>query len=182
MAIKATIYKAQLKLADMDRGVYANHSLTLARHPSETDERLMVRLLAFALHAPADDAGGALEFGAGLSDADEPDLWQRDLTGAVTHWIEIGQPDERRLLRAAGRAGRVTVIAYSAAAPIWWSGIASRLSRAANVAVWQLPAAESQALAELVERGMQIQCNVQEGAVWIGRGERSVELTPVRLK
>jgi uncharacterized protein YaeQ len=182
MAIKSTIYKAQLQLADMDRGVYADHSLTLARHPSETDERMMVRLLTFALHAPADDADGALEFGAGLSDADEPDLWQRDLTGAVTHWIEIGQPDERRLLRAAGRAERVTVVCYSSAAPIWWNGIASRLTRAPNIAVWQLPAHESQALADLAERGMQIQCNVQEGTVWVGRGERSVEVTPVRLK
>jgi uncharacterized protein YaeQ len=182
MAIKATIYKAHLQLADMDRGIYADRSLTLARHPSETDERLMVRLLAYALNAPADDDDGALEFGAGLSDADEPDLWQRDLTGAVTHWIEVGQPDERRLLRASGRAERVSVIVYSAAAPIWWKGIETRISRAANVAVWQLPATESQALGELAERGMQIQCNVQDGTAWIGSGERSVEITPVRLK
>ncbi|MGE3652195.1 MAG: YaeQ family protein [Reyranellaceae bacterium] len=182
MAIKATIYKAQLQLADMDRGIYADHALTLARHPSETDERLMVRLLAFALNAPADNDAGALEFGAGLSDADEPDLWQRDLTGAVTHWIEIGQPDERRLLRAAGRAGRVSVIVYSAAAPIWWKGIDSRIARASNIAVWQIPAHESQALAKLAERGMQIQCNVQDGTAWIGSGKRTVDVTPVRLK
>ena len=182
MAIKATIYKAQLQLADMDRGIYADHSLTLARHPSETDERMMVRLLAYALNVPADDDAGALAFGAGVSDADEPDLWQRDLTGAVTHWIEIGQPDERRLLRASGRAERVTVIVYSAAAPIWWKGIENRITRASNIAVWQIPADESQALAELAERGMQLQCNVQDGTAWIGSGARSVEVTPVRLK
>ncbi len=182
MAIKAMIYKAQVQLADMDRGIYADLSLTLARHPSETDERLMVRLLAFALNAPADNDAGALEFGAGLSDADEPDLCQRDLTGAVTHWIEIGQPDERRLLRAAGRAERVSVILYSAAAPIWWKGIESLIARASNIAVWQFPAHESRALAELAERGMQIQCNVQDGTAWIGSGTHTVEVTPVRLK
>lgn len=182
MALKATIHKANLRIADIDRGLYADHALTLARHPSETDERMMVRLLAFALHVPPDDHDGRLEFGPGLSDADEPDLWQRDLTGAVRHWIEIGQPDERRLLRASGRAERVTVISYAAATPIWWRGIESRITRATNIAVWQLPAAESQALAGLAERGMQLDCNVQDGTAWIGSGERSVEVTPVRLK
>ena len=110
MALKATIFKATLQLADMDRGLYVDHAVTLARHPSETDERMMVRLLAYALHAPADTRDGALEFAKGLWDSDEPELWQKDLTGQIVHWIDIGQPDERRLLRASGRAARVTVL------------------------------------------------------------------------
>jgi uncharacterized protein YaeQ len=182
MALKATIFKATLQLADMDRGVYVDHAVTLARHPSETDERMMVRLLAYALHAPADTQHGALEFAKGLWDTDEPELWQKDLTGQIVHWIDVGQPDERRLLRASGRAGRVTAIAYGTGAPIWWSGIANRIARAANVDVWQIPAPQAQALAGLAQRGMQLQVSVQDGSVWVGDGERSVEIVPQRLK
>lgn len=181
MALKATIFKASVQLADMDRGVYADHALTIARHPSETDERMMVRLLAFALNVPADDHDGALEFAKGLSDTDEPDLWQRDLTGRIVQWIECGQPDERRLLRAAGRADRVVVVAYGSSTPIWWSGLKGRIARAANITVWQLQPAQSQALGELVQRTMTLQVNVQDGHVFVGDGARSVELAPVRL-
>jgi len=182
MALKATIFKAGLQIADMDRSVYTDHALTIARHPSETDERLMVRLLAFGLNVPADDHDGALEFGKGMSDADEPDLCQRDLTGRIVHWLEVGQPDDRRLLRAAGRAERVSVVAYSASAPIWWNGIASKVARAANLSVWQVPAAQSQALAGLVQRTMQLQLTVQDGTAWLGDGAQSVELTLERLQ
>src|SRR5664279_1025335 len=104
MALKATIFRAELAVADLDRNYYGTHSLTLARHPSETDERMMVRLLAFALHA--DDA---LAFGRGLAAEDEADLVQKDLTGAIRLWIDVGLPDERSLRRAAGRAARVVV-------------------------------------------------------------------------
>ena len=182
MALKATIFKARVQLADMDRGLYADHALTLARHPSETDERLLMRVLAFALNVPADDRDGTLEFGKGLSDTDEPDLWHRDLTGRIRHWIEVGQPDEKRLLRAAGRADQVTVYAYAASTPIWWSGIANRIARAANVHVWQVDAAQSQALAALAQRTMHLQVSVQDGTTWVGDGERSVEITPRRLE
>ena len=181
MALKATIFKAQLQLADMDRKVYADHAVTLARHPSETDERMMVRLLAFALHVPVDTMGGALEFAKGLWDPDEPELWHKDLTGQIVHWIEVGQPDDRRLMKASGRAERVTVLSYSQSAPIWWSGIATKITRADNIAVWQIPASESQALSELAERSMQLQVTVQDGTVWVSRGDRSVEITPLRL-
>jgi uncharacterized protein YaeQ len=181
MALKATIFKARVQLADMDRGLYADHALTLARHPSETDERLLMRVLAFALNVPADDRDGTLESGKGLSDADEPDLVHRDLTGQVRHWIEIGQPDDKRLLRAAGRADRVSVYAYAASTPIWWSGIANKVARAANLEVWQVDAAQSQALAALVQRTMNLQVTVQDGTAWVGDGETSVEVTPLRL-
>lgn len=181
MALKATVFKATLQLADMDRGRYGEHAVTLARHPSETDERMMVRLLAYALEAPADAGDGALAFAKGLWDPDEPELWQKDLTGRIVHWIDIGQPDERRLLRASGRAERVSVFSHGASTPIWWSGLASKLARTHNVAVWQIPNAQAQALATLARRGMQLQVNVQDGLVWVGDAERSVEIEPLRL-
>ena len=181
MALKATIFKAQLQVADMDRHHYADHAVTLARHPSETDERMMVRLLAYALHVPVDGENGTLEIAKGLWDPDEPELWHKDLTGQIVQWIDVGQPDERRLMKASGRAERVTVLGYSASVPIWWSGIATKITRARNIEVWQIAASESQALAELAERSMQLQVTVQDGTVWISNGTRSVEITPLRL-
>lgn len=181
MALKATIHKAHLQLADMDRGIYTDHALTIARHPSETDERMMVRLLAYALHAPADNDQGGLELAKSLWDTDEPDLWHKDLTGRIVHWIDVGQPDDKRLMKACGRAERVSVLSYSASTPLWWSAIRSKLSRARNLSVWQLRADESAALAGLAERSMQLQVTVQDGRVWVGNGARSVEIEPQRL-
>ena len=176
MALKATIYKAQLQIADMDRGIYGDHALTLAQHPSETEERMMVRLLAYALNVPADTHRGALVFARGLADTDEPDLWQLDLTGQLVHWIEVGQPDERRMLRAASRADQATFISYSASTPFWWASVKNKLTRTERLAVWQLPAEQSAALATLAQRSMQILVTVQDGLVWFNDGQRSVEL------
>jgi uncharacterized protein YaeQ len=181
MALKATIFKAHLQIADMDRSVYADHPLTLARHPSETDERMMVRVLAYALHVPGDGRNGTLEFAKGLWDTDEPELWHRDLTGRIVHWIDVGQPDERRILKASGRAERVTVVSHGQSTPIWWAGIASRLTRARNIEVWQFPAAQAQALGALARRSMQLQLSVQDGVVFVSSDEGSVDLEPVRL-
>lgn len=182
MALKSTIYKAGLQIADMDRQVYGDHTLTLALHPSETEERLLVRLLAFALHVTGDDLRGTLQFARGLSDTDEPDLWQKDLTDQIVHWIEVGQPDERRLSKACGRAERVTLYCYSAAALIWWAGIETKLTRLRNLEVWQIPAEQSQALAALAQRSMQWQLTIQDGQVWVsGDGARTVEVQPQPL-
>jgi uncharacterized protein YaeQ len=181
MALKATIYKATLQLADMDRNVYGDHGVTIARHPSETDERMMMRLLAFALNVPADNDNGALEFAKSLWDTDEPDLWQKDLTGQVMQWIEVGQPDDKRLMKASPRAERVVVYSFSHSTPIWWNGIATKITRARNLAVWQVPADQSQALAALAQRTMQLQVTVQDGTVWVGDGTRSIEVAPQRL-
>jgi len=181
MALKATIFKASLQIADMDRGLYADHALTLARHPSETDERMMIRMLAFALNVPADNHRGTLEFAKGLWDTDEPDLWHKDLTGQILQWIDVGQPDDKRLMRASGRSGQVCVYSFSASTPIWWNAIATKLTRARNLAVWRVDAAQSQELATLAQRSMQLQVTVQDGTVWVGDGQRSVEITPQRL-
>lgn len=162
MALKATIYKADLQIADMDRNYYAEHGLTIARHPSETDERVMIRVLAFALHASE-----ALTFTKGLFDTDEPDLWQKDLTGAIQTWIEIGQPDEKRLMKACGRAEQVYVYSYSATSHIWWKGIANKLDRARNLTVVNIPAEASAGLERLAKRAMQLQCTIQDAQVWL---------------
>lgn len=177
MALKSTIYKANLQVADMDRNYYADHALTIARHPSETDERMMIRVLAFALQAAE-----GLAFGRGLSDEDEPDLWRRDLTGAIEQWLEVGQPDERRLLKASGRAGQVVVYSYSNSTDIWWKGLENKLTRARNLEVWKIPAEESAELAALAERSMQLQVTVQEGEVWVGNGDKVAHLRPLQLK
>ena len=163
------------------RGVYADHNVIIARHPSETDERMMIRLLAFALNVPGDDKRGNLEFAKDLWDVDEPALWHKDYSDAVLHWIDVGQPDDKRLMRAAGRAGRVSVFSFSSSTPVWWKSIATKLTRAANLVVWQIEAAQSQALAKLAQRGMQLQVTVQDGTVWMSSGTDSVEITPRRL-
>ena len=181
MALKATIYKAHLQLADMDRQVYGDHAVTIARHPSETDERMMMRLLAFALNVPADNNNGALEFAKDLWDTDEPALWQKDLTEQIVQWIDVGQPDEKRIMRASPRADRVAVYSYSASTPIWWSGIETRITRAANLTVWQIDPEQSQALAAMAQRTMQLQLSVQDAHVWVSNGTDTIEVVPRRL-
>jgi uncharacterized protein YaeQ len=174
MAPKATIYKAELQISDMDRGYYATHALTLAQHPSETDERLMVRLLAFALHADE-----RLEFGRGLSTDDEPDLWRKSLTGEIEQWIELGQPDEQRIRKACGRARQVVVITYSGrGADIWWDKIATGLARSKNLTVIDIPTATVQALSALANRNMQLQCLIQDGHTQLMSETSTVTVEP----
>ena len=171
MALKSTIFKAELAIADMERHYYRDHALTLARHPSETDERLMVRLMAFALLADE-----RLEFGKGLSDTDEPDLWQKDYTDAIETWVEVGLPDERRIVRAAGRAGRVVVLAYGGnAAKIWWKGVETKLTRLSNLTVLNLPPEATRALTELAQRSMRLQVAIQEGHVLVTSEQGTAE-------
>jgi len=181
MAQKATVCKAAVQLADVDRAVYGDHLVTLARHPSETDERMMIRLLAFALNVPADDHAGTLDFAKGMWEPEEAELWQKDLTGRLVHWIEVGQPEERRLVKASGRADRVSVYAFSHGAPAWWAGLSTRVARAGNVDAWLVPSEQSRELALLAQRNMQLQVNRQDGIVWVADGNRSVEIHPRRL-
>ena len=172
MALKSTIFKAELGIADISRGYYRDHALTIARHPSETDERMMVRLLAFALHA--DDA---LAFGRGLSTDDEPDIWQRDPTGAVQRWIEVGLPEERELRKACGRAREVHVLAYGGrAVDIWWQAARAKLERQDRLGVSDVPLEASRALAELAARSMRLQVTIQEGHVLVANDTTSVSI------
>jgi uncharacterized protein YaeQ len=181
MALKATIYKANVSFSDLDRNVYSDHVLTIARHPSETEERLMIRLLAFVLHAPASNDHGSLEFSKDMWEPDGAALTQYDLTGLLMQWIELGQPEERRLMQACGRSKHVTVYSFSTTTPTWWAAIKDRFSRVKNLTVWQIPSAQSQALGALATRSMELQVTLQDGGLWVGVGDASVEVTPVRL-
>ena len=173
MALRATVYKADLHIADNDRSYYASHALTVARHPSETDERMMIRLLAFALFAGEDDG---LEFTRGLSETDEPDLWRKDLTGAIQLWVETGLPDERRILKACGKSGHVAVVSYGRNAELWWQGVAPKLDRAGNLRVYQLDTSGTQALAAMAARKMSLNINIQDSTAWISDDTGAAEV------
>ena len=152
MAIKATIFKTNLQIADMERHYYQDHALTLARHPSETDERLMVRLLVFALHAHE-----YLEFGQGMTDDDEADLWLKDLTGAIQLWIDVGLPDEKLIRKACGRASQVIVYTYGGRiADMWFAQNSSQFERLRNLTVINLPVETTRTIARLAQRTMQL--------------------------
>jgi uncharacterized protein YaeQ len=170
MALRATIFKAELSVADIDRGYYADHALTIARHPSETDERMMVRVLAFALHASE-----RLQFGRGLSAEGEADLWERDLTGSIEHWIDLGLPDERDVRKACGRARAVDVLAYGGRpVEMWWAGVRDALERQERLAVRELPLEASKALANLADRSMNLQVTIQDGHISITGHDTSI--------
>lgn len=175
MALKATVVKAELQISDMDRHYYAIHQLTLAQHPSETDERLMVRLLAFVLYA--DDR---LEFGRGLSNDEEPDLWRRNYTDDIQLWIDLGQPDESRIRKACGRSEQVVVVNYSGrSGDIWWDRIGSSLARSKNLTVIDIPVAVVESLVTLIQRGMRLNCLVQDGELQLMSDTINVTLRPV---
>ena len=186
MATKSTIFKATLQIADIDHSYYADHALTLARHPSETDERMMIRLAALAMNAwqlqSVCNGDGTLAFGAGLSDPNEPDVWLRDFTGQTRVWIEVGQPDEKPLIRACGKADQVLVYAFHHAAEVWWRGIQDKLVRTRNLSVWRVPAQASQALAALAQRSMQLQATVLDAALTFSDATQSVDLNCERWR
>jgi uncharacterized protein YaeQ len=185
MALKSTIYKAVVDISDIDHGHYEQHSLTLACHPSETEERMMVRLAAFALkaHTVHTECQGTatLGFGAGLSDPDDPDLRLADYTGRTRLWIEVGQPDERALTRASSRSDRVCVYAFSASADVWWSLLEPKLPRQAKLEIWRLQSDTTRRLATLAGRSMSLQATIQDGVLMIGNAAELVTLEPERL-
>jgi uncharacterized protein YaeQ len=178
MAIKATIFKANLQIADMERHYYQDHALTLARHPSETDERMMVRLLAFTLHAHE-----YLEFGQGMTNYEEADLWRRDLIGSIELWIDVGIPDEKLIRKACGRAGQVVVYCYGGrVADMWFTQNSAQFERQKNLTIINLPVESTNALAKLAQRTMDLQCTIQDGQVWLSDGDASVQVERVALK
>jgi uncharacterized protein YaeQ len=186
MAIKSTIFKANLQMADIDHGYYADHALTLARHPSETDERMMVRLVALAIHAhelnDTCNGDGTLAFGAGLSDPEDPDVSLTDFTGRKRIWIEVGQPEDKPLSKACSKADTVAVYCFHHAAEVWWKGIANKLTRMDKLQVWRIPTVAAQALISMAERSMQLQATVQEGALTLSSTQGSVVIEPERWK
>ena len=186
MAIKSTIFKANVQIADIDHGYYADHALTLARHPSETDERMMVRLVALSLQAhqlqDMCNGDGVLAFGAGLSDPDEPDVMLTDFTGRKRLWIEVGQPEEKPLLKACSKADQVMLYGCSSSGEVWWKIMQNKLIKPTSLQVWRIPSHASQDLAKLAERSMQLQATVQEGVVMMSNGSTTVDIECERWK
>lgn len=172
MALKSTICKADVQISNMDTHYYAQHSLTLAQHPSETEERLMLRILAFMLHA-----SDALEFGKGLSNEEEAALWEKDLTDHVLLWIEVGTPDEKRIRKACHKADQVIIYAYGGrAVPLWWQQTQKALGRFDNLRIINVPKETSDALTAMHERTMQLQCTIQDGGIWISNNKDTVQV------
>lgn len=178
MAQNATIYKVELSVSDMDRHYYETHKLTIAKHPSETDERLMVRILAFALNAHEN-----LEMTKGLSTDDEPDIWQKSLSGELDVWVALGLPSEKVMRQSCGKALKVMVYPYGGKpAEIWWDKIKNSVIRFDNLQVMNLSEQDTAALSKLAARAMKVQVNIQEGDVMVSVGDTIVYVTPLTWK
>jgi len=173
MALKSTIYKADCQIADMDRGYYAPHNLTIALHPSETEERMMVRLVAFVLNAHEH-----LQFSKGLSSEDEPDIWQKSLTDDIELWIDVGMPDEKRIRKASNRAEQALVYTYGGRNNVWWNQIENKLTRFNNIKIINLPKTDTDQLAPLIKRSMQLQISLQDGQIWLSDEQHTAHITP----
>lgn len=176
MALKPTIYKARIELADSDRNCFETLSVTLAKHPSETLERLAARLLAYCLNYAR-----GLEFTKGISTADEPDLWQHSDHGEIEHWIEVGQPEEPRLRKACGRARTVSVYAFAKSAPTWWKLNGEAISALPRLQVWQFDWDEVCSAAQLLDRTGQLTASIVGGIMYLDNGSASTSLEPVPL-
>ena len=176
MALKPTIYKAQINLADSDRNCFEELSLTVAKHPSETIERMTARLLAYCINS-----GRGLEFTKGLSTADEPDIWQHSDSGEIEHWVELGQPEEPRLRKACGKAKSVSVYAFGKSADTWWKLNGDAISALPRVQIWQLPWAEVQAASQMMNRTMKLGLSIVGGTLYLDDGSSSVALEPSLL-
>ncbi|MBB3713731.1 uncharacterized protein YaeQ [Limimaricola variabilis] len=178
MAPNATIYKAELSISDMDRHYYETHKLTIAKHPSETEERLMIRIFAFALNAHE-----CLEMTKGISTDDEPDIWQKSLSGELDVWVALGLPSEKVMRQSCGKASKVIVYPYGGrAAEMWWDKVKNSTARFDNLQVVGLPKTETDALAKLASRAMKLQVNIQDGEVMVSVGDSIVYVNPAEWK
>ncbi|MFC3153444.1 YaeQ family protein [Litoribrevibacter euphylliae] len=178
MALKATIFKAQVQISDLDRHYYNEHELTLARHPSETDQRMMTRLIAFALNAHPE-----LTFTKGLSTREEPDLWQKSLQGDIDLWIELGQPDEKRLRKACSQSEHVIIYSLdNSTFNSWWQGVGPKVDHLANLTVCQLPTEPIETLSEALGRNLNLQATIQDQQLWLSLDDANVEIHPTIIK
>ena len=177
MALKSTIFKTTVQISDMDRNYYADHALTIARHPSETDQRMMLRLLVFCLYASE-----TLAFTKGLSTDDEPDLWVKNDSGEIDLWIDLGLPDEKRIRKACGRSKKVILLTYNQRSfDVWWKQIEIKLQRFNNLSVVHIDDGAMIQLESLVQRTMQLQCSIQDGEVWLSDEATSIHIQPKDL-
>ena len=178
MALKATIFKATLSISDLNRNYYEEHSLTLARHPSETDQRMMFRLVAYVLNAEEH-----LEYTRGISGEDEPDLWEKSLSGEIKHWIDLGQPDEKRIRQACAKAQRVSIYTYqkNAALP-WYEGIQNKIQRFDNLEIIHLATLDKASIETMVDRSMKLSCTIQDDQIWLDNGKSNLRVEYKALK
>ena len=177
MALKAKIYKATINLADMDREYYDTINLTIAQHPSETDQRMMVRLIAFILNAHED-----LQFGKGLSDEDEAAIWQINYSSVIDLWVELGQIDNKRLKKACSRSKKVKLYCYGSSVDIWWSQNQSKMRQFEQLTIEQFSTETTDALVKLVDRNMDFQCSIQDGQLWLNSGDETLLIETISLK
>jgi uncharacterized protein YaeQ len=175
MALRPTIFKVKVALSDLVREVYDELDLTVARHPSETDARMMARVLAYAL-----EAEDGLAFGRGLSDTDEPDLWTHTLDGRVDHWIEVGEPAAKRIRQARPLAERLTIYAFNDKADAWWDREGREIERL-GARVRRLDTAAVDALAALVERTLRTSVTVSEESAYVTTDAGAVEVPWIEL-
>lgn len=172
MALKATIYKANVNVADMDRNVFLDNSLTLARHPSETEERLMLRLLAWLCHASE-----RLQFTRGLSAEDEPEIWRLNDHNGIEEWIDLGLPEEKRIKKACNRSASVVLYTYNArAAAVWWQQQQGKLSQQKNLTIRFIDDQQLAALAAFAGRSMTLQATLQDGTIWLSDENNHLEV------
>ena len=178
MALKSTIFKAEIQITDMDRNYYHDHQLTIAQHPSENDARMMVRILAFALQASA-----SMQLTKGLSTDDEPDVWQKSLSDEIEVWIDLGHPDEKRIRKACGRAKQVFIYTYQGrSSSTWWAQHQHKLNRFDNFNLIHIDESSVQALSDMTERSMRLQCTIQDEQLWFSNGDTAIEIAPQHWK
>ena len=178
MAQKATIYKVELSVSDMDRNYYETHNLTVAKHPSETNERLMVRILSFALNAHE-----KLEFSKGISSDNEPDIWQKSLSGELDLWVTLGLPSEKIVRQSCGKSNKVIIYCYGGrTAEMWWEKIQNSTTRFENLQVINFLEKDTSELEKQASRSMRLQINIQDGDVMVGVEDRIVYVTPIKWK
>jgi uncharacterized protein YaeQ len=176
MALKPKIFKVNIQIADMDRHYYNDHLLTIAQHPSETDERMMVRILAFALNA-----NDSLSFAEGISDPSQADLWDKDYNEQIKLWISVGLPDGKLIRKAVSRADQVIIYSYGGrTAEIWWSKL--KLGSYQNLRVINLADKDTKDLATMLSRGMKMNFTIQEGEIMVANESTSLNLAPQILK
>jgi len=173
MALGATILKADINISNMDRHYYAEHNLTIAQHPSETNTRMMLRLLCFALHADQD-----LSFTKGLSTDDEPDIWIKSLTNEINLWIDLGQPDEKRIRQACGKAKKVVIYNYGGFSDPWWTQNSAKLTRHSNLTVFHIDEEALKMLSTLSQRTMSLQFTIQDREIWVSNDEKNIHIIP----
>ncbi len=173
MALPSTIYRVNIQLSDIDHAVYETIQTTVAQHPSETEERMMARLLAFVINADE-----RLQFTKGLSTDDEPELWQKSLTDDIELWIDVGMPDDKRIRKASNRADKVIIYTYGGRNSVWWNQIQHKLERFKNLTVINFPKEATDQLAPMVKRTMQLQISIQDGQLWVSDDQNTANIAP----